>query len=83
MCFALQITSDVDCIWTWSDKYSDKEIVIIIYYLKILINLSVLFLNNILKILINECRELIWDLIKKKDNVLNINEESEKLRQNY
>ena len=59
VCFALWIMSDIDYIWTWSDEYSDKEIVIIAYYLKVLINLLVLLLSNILRILISECRKLI------------------------
>ncbi len=67
MCFTLWIASDIDYIWTWSDKYSDKEIVTIVYYSEILINLSVLLLNDILRILMNEYKELIWNLIKKKE----------------
>ncbi len=67
VCFALQIMSDIDCIWTQLDEYFDKKIIIITCYLKILINLSVLLLSSILRILINKYRELIWDLIEKKE----------------
>jgi hypothetical protein len=66
VCFALWIMSDVDYIWTQSDEYSDKEIVIIACYLKVLINLSVLLLNDILRISMSECRELIWNFTEKK-----------------